>query len=70
MYGIFRYICCVADHIDVVKETQYSAEYVREEDPKLFVSEKTSRGPLADSWLDEYWTEVSVSYLNRLFVLH
>lgn len=47
-----------SDHIDVVRETLYSADYVREEDPKLFVSEKTNRGPLADSWLDEHWNEV------------
>lgn len=48
-----------SDHIDVVTESQYIAEYVREEDPKLFVSEKTDRGPLSDTWLDEHWHEVS-----------
>lgn len=41
-----------------MKEQTYSADYYREEDPKLFVSEKTGRGPLADNWLSEYWNEV------------
>lgn len=46
------------DLIDVVTDQTYAAEYNREEDPKLFVSEKTGRGPLADTWLEEHWAAV------------
>lgn len=46
------------DLIDVVKDQLYGADYVKEEDPKLFISQKCNRGPLADTWLDDYWEEV------------
>jgi len=48
----------IVDVIDIVKDQLTGADYVREEDPKLYVSEKTGRGPLCDSWLEEYWNEV------------
>ncbi|XP_055846673.1 protein retinal degeneration B isoform X2 [Episyrphus balteatus] len=48
----------VVDVIDIVKDQLYGADYVKEEDPKLFISEKTYRGPLNDDWLEEYWHEV------------
>lgn len=48
----------LSDVIDIVKEQTYSADYIRDEDPKLFVSEKTNRGPLTDNWLSEHWNEV------------
>ncbi|XP_050346960.1 protein retinal degeneration B [Nymphalis io] len=48
----------IVDVIDVVKDQLYGADYVRDEDPKLFVSQKCNRGPLSDSWLEEYWREV------------
>lgn len=44
--------------IDVVKDQLYGADYVKEEDPKYYKSEKTGRGPLAENWLEEYWTDV------------
>ncbi|XP_076755807.1 retinal degeneration B [Xylocopa sonorina] len=47
----------VVDLIDIVKD-QYPGDYVKEEDPKLYTSQKTGRGPLTDSWLEEYWTDV------------
>ncbi|XP_017766870.1 PREDICTED: protein retinal degeneration B isoform X5 [Eufriesea mexicana] len=47
----------IVDLIDIVKD-QYTGDYVKEEDPKLYVSQKTSRGPLVDSWLEEYWSDV------------
>lgn len=47
------------DLIDVVKDQLYGADYVREEDPKVYHSEKSGRGPLSENWLDEYWSEVS-----------
>jgi predicted GTPase len=29
-------------------------DYRREEDPRIFKSDKTDRGPLGDNWRDEY----------------
>lgn len=49
-----------SDIIDIVTDQTYTADYYKDEDPKLFVSEKTSRGPLADDWLSEYWNEVQI----------
>lgn len=47
-----------ADVIDIVKDQLYGADYVKEEDPTLFLSQKTYRGPLQDGWIAEYWNEV------------
>lgn len=41
-----------------MKDPVYGADYIKEEDPKLYISNKTNRGPLADAWLEEYWNEV------------
>lgn len=49
----------VLDVIDVVKDQLYGADYVKEEDPKFYHSEKSGRGPLNDNWLEEYWKEVT-----------
>lgn len=46
--------------IDIVKDQPYGADYVKEEDPKLYTSEKTGRGPLEDTWLEDYWADVEV----------
>ncbi|XP_029155985.1 protein retinal degeneration B isoform X2 [Nylanderia fulva] len=48
----------IVDVIDIVKDQPYGADYVKEEDPKLYVSEKTGRGPLEDTWLEDYWADV------------
>ncbi|XP_075974197.1 retinal degeneration B [Anticarsia gemmatalis] len=48
----------IVDVIDVCKDQLYGADYVKEEDPKLFVSQKCNRGPLTENWLEEYWKEV------------
>ncbi|XP_041630620.1 protein retinal degeneration B isoform X8 [Drosophila kikkawai] len=48
----------IVDVIDIVKDQLWGGDYVKEEDPKHFVSEKTGRGPLPDDWLEEYWREV------------
>ncbi|CAH1718054.1 unnamed protein product [Chironomus riparius] len=48
----------IVDVIDIVKDQLTGADYVREEDPTLYVSEKTGRGPLWESWVEDYWTEV------------
>ncbi|KAM6155994.1 membrane-associated phosphatidylinositol transfer protein 2 isoform 2-T2 [Rhynchocyon petersi] len=42
------------DFIDIVKDSVPPSEYKTEEDPKLFHSTKTQRGPLSDNWIEEY----------------
>lgn len=42
------------DIIDIVKDPVPPNEYKTEEDPKLFQSAKTQRGPLSDNWIEEY----------------
>ncbi|XP_006865543.1 PREDICTED: membrane-associated phosphatidylinositol transfer protein 2 [Chrysochloris asiatica] len=42
------------DFIDIVKDPVPPNEYKTEEDPKLFHSTKTQRGPLSDNWIEEY----------------
>lgn len=42
------------DFIDIVKDSVPPNEYRTEEDPKLFHSIKTQRGPLSDNWIEEY----------------
>lgn len=51
-------ICSLSDVIDIVKDQLYGADYVKEEDPTLFISQKTNRGPLYDGWIADYWDEV------------
>ncbi|XP_044586561.1 protein retinal degeneration B isoform X3 [Cotesia glomerata] len=48
----------IVDFIDVVKDKPVGADYVQEEDPLLYVSQKTGRGPLTENWLQDYWAEV------------
>lgn len=48
----------IVDVIDVVKDQLYGADYVKEEDPLYYVSQKSGRGPLVENWLEEYWEEV------------
>uniref|UniRef100_A0ABI7YGV6 Phosphatidylinositol transfer protein N-terminal domain-containing protein n=1 Tax=Felis catus TaxID=9685 RepID=A0ABI7YGV6_FELCA len=46
------------DFIDIVKDPVPPSEYKTEEDPKLFRSIKTQRGPLSDNWIEEYKQQV------------
>uniref|UniRef100_A0AAR2LUT3 DDHD domain-containing protein n=1 Tax=Pygocentrus nattereri TaxID=42514 RepID=A0AAR2LUT3_PYGNA len=41
------------DPIDIVKDFIAPHEYLAEEDPKLYKSVKTQRGPLSDDWIEE-----------------
>lgn len=50
----------IVDVINVVKDQLFGADYVKEEDPKLYVSQKSNRGPLSEDWLEEYWADVKV----------
>lgn len=44
--------CCwnPSDTIDIVRDAVAPGEYKAEEDPRLYHSVKTGRGPLADDW--------------------
>ncbi|XP_008416805.1 membrane-associated phosphatidylinositol transfer protein 2-like isoform X3 [Poecilia reticulata] len=42
------------DVIDIVTDPIPPHEYISEEDPKLYTSAKTQRGPLQDDWIEEY----------------
>ena len=44
----------VVDLIDVVKDQHQN--FVEEEDPTVYVSEKTGRGPLQQDWVQEFST--------------
>ncbi|XP_050292895.1 protein retinal degeneration B isoform X2 [Anthonomus grandis grandis] len=48
----------IVDVIDFVKDQLYGADYVKDEDPLIYTSEKSGRGPLSENWVDEYWREV------------
>ncbi|XP_067910657.1 membrane-associated phosphatidylinositol transfer protein 2 isoform X2 [Heterodontus francisci] len=43
----------ILDPIDIVKDPIPPNEYKTEEDPKLYKSFKTGRGPLSDDWIEE-----------------
>ncbi|KAL1140219.1 hypothetical protein AAG570_000151 [Ranatra chinensis] len=47
----------IVDLIDVVKDQLYGADYIKEEDPSVYISQKTKRGPLQETWLQDYWNE-------------
>lgn len=51
----------ISDLIDVVKDQLYGADYVEEEDPRKYISQKTNRGPLGDNWIEEYSELCNVS---------
>ncbi|XP_069727250.1 membrane-associated phosphatidylinositol transfer protein 2 isoform X3 [Phaenicophaeus curvirostris] len=44
----------ILDPIDIVKDPIPPHEYKPEEDPKLYKSVKTKRGPLSEDWIEEY----------------
>jgi len=54
----FRTITCciytVLDVIDIVEDQIAPSDYREDEDPRMFKSEKTGRGPLSDGWRKEY----------------
>ena len=42
-----------SDVIDIVNDPISSTDYKKEEDPKIYQSSKTGRGPLTENWLKE-----------------
>ncbi|XP_049326821.1 membrane-associated phosphatidylinositol transfer protein 2 isoform X10 [Astyanax mexicanus] len=49
------------DPIDIVKDPIPPHEYKAEEDPRIYRSIKTSRGPLNDDWIEEFVKDPSKS---------
>ncbi|KAK1806789.1 hypothetical protein P4O66_005273 [Electrophorus voltai] len=49
------------DPIDIVKDPIPPHEYKAEEDPRIYLSVKTSRGPLSDDWIEEFVHDPSKS---------
>ncbi|XP_066509615.1 membrane-associated phosphatidylinositol transfer protein 2-like isoform X3 [Hoplias malabaricus] len=49
------------DPIDIVKDPIPPHEYKAEEDPRIYRSVKTSRGPLNDDWIEEFVNDPSKS---------
>jgi hypothetical protein len=37
-------------HIDIANDPVLPSDYKKDEDPKIYKSEKTGRGPLAGEW--------------------
>ncbi|XP_063066410.1 membrane-associated phosphatidylinositol transfer protein 2-like [Engraulis encrasicolus] len=48
------------DPIDIVKDVIAPHEYLAEEDPRLYRSEKTLRGPLTDEWIQQLEDDPSI----------
>ncbi|CAI5445087.1 unnamed protein product [Caenorhabditis angaria] len=44
----------VVDYMDFVKDPISNHDYATDEDPKLFKSTKTGRGPLSEDWVEEH----------------
>ena len=44
----------LADVIDPIKDEVSSSDYCEEEDPLLYKSQKTGRGPMKEDWLEYY----------------
>lgn len=40
--------------MDFVNDPISSHDYIEEEDPKMYKSKKTGRGPLNEKWIEEY----------------
>lgn len=53
LFAKIGFIFLPADLIDIVKDQLYGSDYVKDEDPTTFVSEKTSRGPLGETWIED-----------------
>ncbi|XP_060558830.1 protein retinal degeneration B-like isoform X3 [Ruditapes philippinarum] len=58
------------DFIDIVKDNISSGDYRREEDPKIFVSKATNRGPLNDNWREEYSQLSKVSSEKKIMTAY
>lgn len=51
-----------------MKDQLHGADYVREEDPRIFHSQKTGRGPLKETWIEDFWNECKVIIIIIAFL--
>nr|CAD7423422.1 unnamed protein product [Timema monikensis] len=51
---IVVFVTCSTDVIDIVSDEVSGSDYLKEEDPRLFRSVKTGRGPLSESWVEQH----------------
>lgn len=51
--------------MDIVKDFIFSGDYKKEEDFKLFRSEKIGRGSLIENWLVEYVRDLKISVKKK-----
>lgn len=51
---VFVIFSIFLDVMDFVNDPISSHDYIEEEDPKLYRSRKTGRGPLNEKWIEEY----------------
>lgn len=63
LYEFSEFTHTHTDLIDIVKEQLYGSDYEEGEDPSKYVSMKTNRGPLAESWLADHWKEVNYGFI-------
>lgn len=54
------------DVIDIVKDQLHGSDYVEDEDPTLFKSVKTGRGPLNDNWIEKHFKEGKIMCAYKL----
>ncbi|KAF8567549.1 hypothetical protein P879_04563 [Paragonimus westermani] len=52
----------IVDYIDIVQDAISRAEYKPEEDPNLYVSKATGRGPLSSNWRETFAHAQSVTH--------
>ncbi|KAA3681477.1 uncharacterized protein DEA37_0013445 [Paragonimus westermani] len=52
----------IVDYIDIVQDSVSRAEYKPEEDPNLYVSKATGRGPLSANWRETFAHAQSVTH--------
>lgn len=55
-----------ADLIDIVKDQLYGADYVEKEDPTVYSSEKTGRGPLDENWIEQSYQAKQIMCAYKL----
>ena len=48
-----------------MRDTVPGGDYLRDEDPSLFRSEKTGRGPLAESWRTDYVNAIAAGATDK-----
>ena len=50
-------------NIDIANDPVDTNDYKKDEDPTIYKSEKTGRGPLSGDWKGQFWEGVMVNFL-------